>query len=241
MSATGERGNAVDQVGATVVRGANMMEVLGLCGRYEVECVGPVETYRDMYVNVRDEIARMEEVRRLAEEVGDQARVSSCEALLASLRSTMLAIPMEKKWADHIDNLVTTVGKNLILDTILAGSSFTATTRMGLKGAGSAAAGDTQASHGGWTERGGANAPAYTGNRPTPSFNAASSGTKSTSAAVSFAITSSGNVDGCFININGSATKDDTTGTLLSAGDFSGGAKTVANGDTLNVTYSLSV
>jgi hypothetical protein len=145
------------------------------------------------------------------------------------------------KWIDHIDNLVTTVGKNLILDTILAGSAFTATVRMGLKGTGSPSTGDTQASHSGWAEVGGANAPTYTGDRQTPSFSAASGGQKSTSSAVSFAITGSGTVAGCFININGSATKDNTTGTLLSAGDFSGGNKTVSASDTLNVTYSLAV
>jgi len=145
------------------------------------------------------------------------------------------------KWRDTIHNLVTTVGKNDLLDKYIAGSGYTATLRMGLKGAGTAVAGDTQASHAGWTERGGTNAPAYTGNRPSPSFSAASGGSKATSAAVSFAITSSGNVDGCFMNNGGSATKDDTTGILFSAGDFSGGAKTVANGDTLNITYTLSV
>lgn len=143
------------------------------------------------------------------------------------------------KWKDVVHNLVTTVGKNLALDTIL-GNSAAGAVVMGLKGTGSAAAGDTQASHAGWSEVGGANAPAYTGNRPTPSFSAASAGSKSTSSAVSFAITSSGTVAGCFINIGGSATKDNTTGTLFSAGDFSGGSKTVANLDTLNVTYTLT-
>jgi len=145
------------------------------------------------------------------------------------------------KWTDVIHNLVTTVGKNDFLDKYIGGSAYTQTVRMGLKGTGSAAAGDTQASHGGWLEVGLANAPTYTGNRQAPSFNAASSGSKATSAAVSFAITSSGTVAGCFINNGGSATKDDTTGILFSAGDFSGGSKTVANLDTLNVTYSLAV
>lgn len=144
-----------------------------------------------------------------------------------------------EKWRDTVENLVTTVGKNLLLDTIL-GSSDPGDNVMGLCGTGTKAAGDTQGSHAGWNEVGGTNAPAYTGNRKTPSFSAASSGSKTTSAAVSFAITSSGTVAGCFINIAGSATKDDTTGTLFSAGDFSGGNKTVANGDTLNVTYTLT-
>lgn len=145
------------------------------------------------------------------------------------------------KWRDEIENLVTTVGKNFALDTLLAGSAYTASVVMGLKGTGSAAAGDTMASHAGWLEVGGTNAPAYTGNRPTPSFSSASAGAKATSAAVSFSFTSGGTVAGCFIVLAGSATKDNTTGTLWSAGDFTGGNRTVANGDTLNVTYSASL
>jgi hypothetical protein len=109
-----------------------------------------------------------------------------------------------------------------------------------LKGAGTAAVTDTQASHAGWLEVGLANAPVYTGNRPTPTFSAAASGSKTTSSAVTFAITSSGTVAGCFINIGGSATKDNTTGTLFSAGDFTAGAKTVTSGDTLSVTYTAT-
>jgi len=50
-------------------------------------------------------------------------------------------------------------------------------------------------------------------------------------------MTGSGTVAGCFINIGGSATIDNTTGTLFSAGDFTAGSKTVTSGDTLNVTY----
>lgn len=143
------------------------------------------------------------------------------------------------KWKDDIHNLVTTVGKNKTLDIIL-GNTAAGAVVMGLKGTGSAAVGDTQASHAGWSEVGGTNAPAYTGNRQTPSFSSASAGSKATSSALSFAITSSGTVAGCFINIGGSATKDDTTGTLFSAGDFSGGSKSVGNGDTLNVTYTAT-
>jgi hypothetical protein len=145
------------------------------------------------------------------------------------------------KWTDVIHNIVTTVGKNDILDKYLAGAAYTQTIRMGLKGVGVAVVGDTQASHASWTEQGLANAPTYTGNRPSPTFAAAAAGSKATSAAVSFAITSTGTVGGCFINNGGSATKDDTTGVLLSAGDFSAGSRAVQNGDTLNVTYSLAV
>lgn len=143
-------------------------------------------------------------------------------------------------WEDFIDNLVTTVGKNDILDKYLAGAAYTQTIRMGLKGTGTAVVGDTQASHAGWLEQGLANAPTYTGSRPTPAFSAAAAGVKATSAAVAFAITSTGTVFGCFINNGGSATIDNTTGVLFSAGDFSGGSRAVISGDTINVTYSLA-
>ena len=143
------------------------------------------------------------------------------------------------KWEDDIKNLVTTVGKNLTLDTIL-GNSAAGAVVMGLKGTGSANAADTQASHAGWLEVGLANAPTYSGNRKTPTFGAAAAGVKATSSASSFSITSTGTVAGCFINIGGSATKDATTGTLFSAGDFSS-SKSVVNGDTIAVTYTATL
>jgi hypothetical protein len=141
----------------------------------------------------------------------------------------------KKKWEDDIDNVVTTAGKNAMLTAYITGCY------MGLKGTGTAVAGDTQSSHSGWLEVGGANSPTYSGNRPVPSFATASGGSISTASPVAFSITGSGTIAGCFINVGGSATKDSTTGTLLSAGDFSGGSKTVASGDTVNVTYTLSV
>ena len=143
------------------------------------------------------------------------------------------------KWEDDIINLVTTVGKNSTLDTIL-GNVAAGAVVMGLKGTGTAVVADTQASHASWLEVGLANAPTYSGNRPTPSFSAASAGSKTTSSAVSFSMTSTGTVAGCFINIGGSATKDSTTGVLFSAGDFSS-SKAVVNGDTIAVTYTATL
>ena len=143
------------------------------------------------------------------------------------------------KWEDDIENLVTTVGKNSTLDTIL-GNVAAGAVVMGLKGTGTALAADTQASHASWNEVGLANAPTYSGNRPTPSFSAASAGSKTTSSAVSFSMTSTGTVAGCFINIGGSSTKDNTTGVLFSAGDFSS-SKSVVNGDTIAVTYTATL
>lgn len=146
----------------------------------------------------------------------------------------------EEKWRDHIDNLVTTLGKNDLLDKYLKGAAYTQTIRMGLKGTGAAVVGDTQASHVSWLEQGLANLPTYTGNRKDVVMGAASAGS-SVSPVQAFAITGTGTVFGCFINNGGTTAIDNATGVLFSAGDFSGGSKAVANGDTLNVTYSLAV
>src|SRR5262245_13552115 len=151
------------------------------------------------------------------------------------------------KWREVIDNVVATVGKNLALDTFLAGAAYTVTgPHMGLIRSTSwsaVAAGETLASHAGWREAGGRNAPTYSGNRKTAAWSSASAGSKALSAALSFAITSSGTVKGAFLvyGSGASATKDDTGGTLWSAGTFSTGDKAVVNGDTLNVAYSTSL
>ena len=151
------------------------------------------------------------------------------------------------KWREVIDNIVQTVGKNLALDTFLAGTTYTVTgPYMSLISSTSFTAvnaGDTMASHSGWLEAGGTNAPAYSGNRKTATWSAAASGSKALSAALSFGITSSGTVKGAFLcyGTGASATKDDTGGVLWSAGTFTTGDKAVVNGDTLNVNYSTSL
>jgi len=146
------------------------------------------------------------------------------------------------KWTDVIENLTTNVGRQSLLNSYFGNTGGGAIV-MGLMGTGSPAYTDTQASHSGWLEVGGANAPTYSGTRKTPTFSAATSANPSvltTSAAVVFSMTSSGTVAGAFINVGGSATQDNTTGVLFSAGDFTGGSKTVSSGDTINVSYTLS-
>lgn len=141
------------------------------------------------------------------------------------------------KWSDDIENLVTTVGKNDLLDKYLAGATYTAAWYLGLIDSTSysaVAAGDTASSHAGWVE-----STAYSNStRPAPSFNAASSGSKATTATT-FNINGTATIKGCFLISN--STKSGTTGILFSAGLFTGGDKSVANGDTLNVTYTASV
>jgi hypothetical protein len=141
------------------------------------------------------------------------------------------------KWIDSIENLVVTVGKNDLLDKYFAGSAYTAAWYMGLVDGASSptyAAGDTLASHAGWTE-----STAYSGtNRATVAWNSASAGSKA-STATSFSINATATIAGALLTVT--QVRATTTGVLYSAGSFSGGNRSVANGDTLNVTYTASV
>ena len=170
--------------------------------------------------------------------IGREISIGEAVAAAGSYEVECYSADGKLKWRDSIKNLVTTVGKNNLLDNHLAGSTYTATWYIGLIGSASyttgPAAGDTSASHGGWVE-----SQDYSqGTRPAPSFAAASGGSKATSAAVAFGINASVTIKGCFLISN--STKGGTTGVLYSAGTFTGGDKPVGNGDTLNVTYTAS-
>jgi len=158
------------------------------------------------------------------------------------------------KWEADAPNLVTAVGKQALFDfyfgaTGTGGGTASGVNFMGLcGGTATYTAADTMSSKA-WTEVGLANAPAYSGNRQSINFTAASSTgtspsnvTSKTGGALTFTFTSGGTVNGCFINggASASATKDTTTGVLYSAGNFTGGSKTVANTDTLSVTYTTT-
>lgn len=147
------------------------------------------------------------------------------------------------KWADTIQNLVATGGKNDALDKYLTGSAYTATWFLGLISSTTftaVAATDTMASHAGWLEAGAANAPTYSQTaRPTTAWSAAAAGAKSLSASLTYSITGTGTVKGCFLT--SVATKDGVTGILYSAGLFSGGDKVLANLDSLSVSYTASL
>lgn len=152
-----------------------------------------------------------------------------------------------EQWREEFHNLVTTGGKDLALDTYLAGSSYSVTGPfLGLIASASytgTSSTDTMTSHPGWLEAGGANSPTYSGNRATVGWNAASGGSKATSAPLAFAMTAAGTVKGGFLVFGAGAvaTKDNPGGTLYSAGLFTGGDQAVTSGGTLNVTYSASL
>ena len=146
------------------------------------------------------------------------------------------------KWREVFPNLVVTQGKNFLLDNGLAGSAYTAAFYLGLISSvtyTAIVAGDTAASHTGWTEAGATNAPAYSGARRTAVWAAASAGSKALSAALSFTFTSAGTVKGAFLST--APTVDAVTGALYSAGLFSADRAGIVSGDILNVSYATSL
>ena len=155
------------------------------------------------------------------------------------------------KWEDQFPNLVVAVGKQLMLDTLLSGTSYTTVGPfLGLiSGSGSTySASDTMTSHAGWTEF-----TNYTVGgsavRGTASFGSATSAgstptnvTTKTATAITYTITGAGGtVGGCFLvtGSGASSTQGNTSGTLYSAGSFST-AKITTAGDTVSVTYSTT-
>jgi hypothetical protein len=147
------------------------------------------------------------------------------------------------KWEDEAPNLVVNEGLQDMNAKYFTGTTYTAAWYIGLYGSGatnSPAAGDTMASHAGWTEvtaYSQATRPACTFGTPTTAN--PSVATNSASPA-SFSINGTTTVGGAFVTSNN--TKGGTTGTLYSAADFSApGDRSVVSGDTLSVTYTLSL
>jgi hypothetical protein len=158
-----------------------------------------------------------------------------------SFHQDMMARFMQPKWSLQEHNLVTTAGLTDILDKYFKGSSYTATWFCGLISSVSYSTivvGDTMASHAGWTEAGGTNAPTYTGNRPALTFGTASAGSLATSSASSFTFGSTGTIKGMFAN--SVTTKDGTTGTLYNAVLFTGGDRAVVSTDVVNVSVTYT-
>jgi hypothetical protein len=147
------------------------------------------------------------------------------------------------KWEDSAKNLVVNVGLQDMNTQYFKGSSYTAAWYIGLvdgpNSGNTYAAGDTLASHAGWTENTG-----YSGsNRITATFGTATTADPSVidnsgSVAV-FAITGTATIAGAFLTDVQS--KASTSGLLFSVSAFTGGDRAVISGDTLNVTYEFSL
>ena len=134
------------------------------------------------------------------------------------------------KWEENKKNLIVTAGLNHILDVEFHATTQVTTWYIGLKGAGSVAAGDTMASHSGWAELTG-----YSGDRKAWTEGAASSGSMTNSSSVDFTIYATATIAGAFLNTAATG----TSGTLYGVVDFSS-SRAVISGDTLQVTVTVT-
>ena len=147
------------------------------------------------------------------------------------------------KWEARCPNLVVNEGLQDMNAQYFKGSAYTAAWYIGLYGAAasnSPAAGDTMASHAGWTEI----VPYSNATRPAATFGTATTANPSvqtnSASPASFTINATATVGGAFLTSN--STKSGTTGVLFSASDFTApGDRSVASADTLNVTYTFSL
>lgn len=141
------------------------------------------------------------------------------------------------KWADENHNTVVNVGLDDVLDKYFKGSAYTAAFYVGLTdGTPTIAAGDTMASHAGWAE-----VTAYDeAARQTLTLGSVSSQSVDNSASkATFTIsTNSTTVGGAFATTN--STKGGSTGTLYGGAALSAGDKSLDDGDTLQVTVTLT-
>lgn len=139
-----------------------------------------------------------------------------------------------RKWAMEGWNLIPNVGLDDILDKYYKGSAYTAALYVFLKGSGTVAAGDTMASHAGWSE-----VTDYDESvRQTLTLAAVASQSVDNSASKAvFSINATVTIAGaglCTVN-----TKGGSTGILAGATDFAS-AKNAESGDTINVTITCT-
>jgi len=141
------------------------------------------------------------------------------------------------KWEDTIKNLVVNEGLDDSLNEYFKGSTYTAAHYVGLTdGTPTVAAGDTMASHAGWTE-----VTAYDeASRQTATWGTVSGQSVSNSAnKATFTISANGTViGGAFLTTNSS--KGGSAGTLYGGGAFTAGDKTLDDNDILYVTVTAS-
>lgn len=238
-----ERAKATEHSGAALGLHEGIAEAMRLIGRYDAMLNACKPQHLAEYRREHDRLCQLD---RAAKVMLHKGRVISpayreivtdrddIERYLQTLTEPVKEL--------HAPNLVTTIGRNFMLDNNMAGSSYTAAYFLGLVSSVSFsayAAADTMASHAGWLEAGATNAPTYSGARKTTAWSAASAGSKALSAGLVFTFTGSGTVKGCFMNTV--STVDGTTGSLYSAGNFTGGDQPVVNTNTLTVTYTATL
>jgi len=141
-----------------------------------------------------------------------------------------------KKWEAEAENGSTTEGLNHILDTEFHGSSQESTWYIGLidnSGFTEFVVADTLLSHAGWTAL-----TDYTGDRKEWTEGASVAGSITNASTVNFAMTATKTVKGAFLC---SAATGLSSVILFCTAAFTGGTQAVENGDTLKVTYTITI
>jgi hypothetical protein len=151
------------------------------------------------------------------------------------------------KWTAESKNLVVNAGLRYMAGSALTSVTQITTWYLGLYGAAASntpAAGDTMASHAGWTEI----APYSNATRVAATFATATTANPSvvtnTASPATFNINATATVGGAFLTSSSPKTPNSgfDAGTLFSAADFgSPGDRSVVSGDTLSVTYTFSL
>jgi hypothetical protein len=145
------------------------------------------------------------------------------------------------KWEVAQPNLVVNEGLAFMNDTFFTGSGYTKSWYLGLISgtAPTIVAGDTLASHAGWTEV--PVSTGYTGNRKAITFGSstvADPAVTTNGTAVQFAMLNTYVVSGAFL----CTVATGSSGVLFSASEFEApGDRSVVAGDTLNVTYTFEL
>lgn len=146
-----------------------------------------------------------------------------------------------KKYAEkEFPNAAVLEGRNHLLNVGFHGTTQVTAWKLGLIDNASWSAlddSDTLASHAGWLEF----EDYDESSRPTWTENAASASSMTTSGTVDFTISSGGpfTLRGAFLASD--ATKGGTTGTLWATGEFAGAPVTVASGDVVRMTYTITL
>jgi hypothetical protein len=149
----------------------------------------------------------------------------------------------QPKWEEDAKNVVTSGFATAALDILFEGSTASTTFYVGLMedlDTTGVTTTDTMASHAGWLR-----CNCYNGNQKLWTSAAAvsqgTSGGNITNSAnkAEFVMSGSSTIWGGFIDSQ--LSKSSTTGTLVCVARFSGSSRSVASGDTVQVTYTLSL
>lgn len=224
-----DRVTSRDAASASIKRGTRPSDGVAFKGMYKIDCYGPAEiiALKDVHTDSGETFT-----------AGTYAAIAKRDLDLLEDGMVQVLTAPELKFSENPANLVVNEGLDHILSSTLAGGTQITSWFVGLTdNSPTPAAGDTMASHAGWTEF-----DEYSqATRVAWTAGAVSGQSVDNSGSVaSFSINNStnGGLGGAFLVSN--STKGGTTGTLYSVVALTGGNRVVNNGDTVEVTYTFT-